>query len=204
MHFNCRQQNIVDQPGLADGARNRNQRAALQIVDWIERVRIDNLCIIYFRCHFGGNDLPGCADKLARVMFACRGQALHTAERTAQTERLLPLVGRKINVARRHGESVGFANGRASHDFHIDIQIAHHFAQHGELGSVLLSEVGKLRAHDLEQLRHHRSHSAEMAEAQFSIQLFAQSFDMNHGAGTRWIHLIHRGRKQQINALGNQ
>ena len=61
--------------------------------------------------------------------------------------------GVEVDVARAHGESVGFAHDRARFDAHVEVEVAHEAADDGDLMRILLPEIGGVRAHDAEQFR---------------------------------------------------
>ena len=82
-----------------------------------------------------------------------------------------------------------------------EVEIAHHLPQHGELRRVLLSEVGAIRLHDVEELGDHGRDADEVAGTRNTIQPIGDG-PWIHGsrgyAGAMRIHLVRRGSEEEM------
>ena len=97
-------------------------------------------------------------------------------------------------------EAVGFPQGRPGNDRHREVQVSLQAANDGELLVVLLAEHGHIRLDDIEQPADHGRHAVEMAGAKLATQDRGQPRHGYDRAGILdpRIHLIDRGRKQQV------
>ena len=80
----------------------------------------------------------------------------------------------------------------------------HHAAQNGHLGRVFLTEDSEVRLHDVEELGDNRADSAEMSGTGAAIESLAESFDIHDGGGSGGIHLLGRGREDNLDTFGFQ
>src|SRR2546423_1549996 len=81
---------------------------------------------------------------------------------------------------------------------HLEVELAHHGPDHMELLVVLLAENRCVRRNNIEQLRHHRAHSLEMAPSKRAAQLLGR-FRRRDGDFLRnWIHLALVGREEHL------
>ena len=94
----------------------------------------------------------------ARSAASGRGPAARAEARARPA-----LLGREIRVAGRERKPVLLADGRKDADLEIEIEVAHHPPDDGDLLRVLLAEVGAARPDDVEELEAHGGDAAEVA-----------------------------------------
>ena len=126
------QEDVVDQTGGADADRGGEDAALVERVDVVD---LD----------------PGRGGEAAR---APRRESASRA-RAGGRARAARSSAREVGVARGEREAVRVADGRedAQLEVAVEVEVAQHAAQDGDLLRVLLAEVGGLRADDVEELQ---------------------------------------------------
>src|SRR5207244_10499142 len=107
--------------------------------------------------------------------------AVSRRERAREGERGLALRGRETGVSRRERQSGRVAHGREDADLELEVEIAHHPADDRRLLRVLLTEVGPVRASDVEQLQADRRDGAEVARPVLALEAARELLDVDPG-----------------------
>ncbi len=138
----------------------------------------------------------GLRQRLERAELPPAGRValLHQAQRARERDRVQPLFGREVGVARRQRQAVRLAHDRTADHLGGEIEIARHAADDGELLEVLLAEEGQLRARQGEELGDHRAHAAEMAGAARAAERLGERARLDPGLEAGRIELLGRAR----------
>ncbi len=138
----------------------------------------------------------------AASAFAGLDLGLDGAEGAAENERLAAIVRGKIAVAGAHGQAIRLADDGADDQFEIEVEVADHATQDGDLSGILLAEEGFVRGDDVEQLGYDGGDAAKVAGAGGAVEAILDFFDLNEGGGAVGIHLGGIRREEQIDVLG--
>src|SRR5207248_9191373 len=85
----------------------------------------------------------------------------------------------------------------------LEIEIAHHSLNNGQLLKILLAENGGIRRENVEQLRDHCANPAEVSGTRFAFQRTRQRNLFYERRPIVWIHLLDRRTKQKVDASGS-
>ncbi len=129
-------------------------------------------------------------------------QAARQAQGVDQAQGLRALRGGKINIARTHGQAVGFANDRHPDDFHRQVEIVGHASNHRQLLEILAPEKRQMRLDNGEQLGHHRGHATKVPRPAAPAKGIGQPFDIDIGGVPKGVHLPRFRGENQIDAGG--
>ncbi len=110
------------------------------------------------------------------------------------------LVGAQIGVAARLRKPIWLAHGGADHDPYGHVEVGDEPFDHDRLLRVLLAEVGDLRRHDVEQLRHHGRHTFEVTGALLALESLAHASHDDARRKPRRIDLVGRRCEEQVDA----
>ena len=142
-----------------------------------------------------------CAGRVEHRGRAATG-GIHSGQQSrGQRAGLLALLGVQVAVTRRHRQPVGLPHGGHADNARIEIEVVGHLADQHELLVVLLAEEGLIRAHDLQQLQHHREHAGEMCWADGTFEFATEWTRVNGGARTVGIHHGRSGGEHHFDAL---
>lgn len=108
-----------------------------------------------------------------------------------QHEGRLALLRAQVGVTRAFGQTVSLAHDGTADDGHVHVQVGHHALDDGELLGVLLPEKSAMRLHDVEELRDHRAHAAEVPRARGAAQRVGERFHDHEGVVGRGVHVVH-------------
>lgn len=104
--------------------------------------------------HRGGDFVEGRGKGLVQGIGAF-------AEGTIEGRSLGPLGFVEVGVARAQGESVGFPDSGSADDLDVEIEIADHAPDHGELLKILFTEDGEIGLGEMKQLGDDRADTGE-------------------------------------------
>src|SRR5690606_8047664 len=145
-------------------------RSGFDVNQGSERFGVDDFQVFHAGERLGFEDGEGFgADRLHRA-FPGGDDGLRPCERATQGDGGCSSGGAQADVARAHGEAVGFANGFHRDDVEPEVEVAHHLPNHGELLEVLFAEVGAVRLDDVEELGDDGGDAAEVAGAEGAAQ----------------------------------
>ena len=85
-------------------------------------------------------------------------------------------------------------------DLEVEVQVADELLDDRGLLGVLLAEVGAIRPDDVEELQADRGHAAEMPRPELAFQLAAELSDVDPGSVAVRVHLLGRGREEDVDA----
>jgi len=110
-------------------------------------------------------------------------------------------IRRQVNVAGAHGQAVGLAEDGHSHQLRIQVKVARHAPQYGQLLPVLLAEHGHLGLHKVQKLQHHGAHAPEVHGARSSAQALGHLRHLHPGGVVRLVHGSGFGRENRVRAV---
>ena len=105
---------------------------------------------------------------------------------------------REVGIARTHGKAIGLPDRGQPDDLDIHIQILHHPLDGDQLLVVFLAEEGQVRLDDVEELGHHRGHTAEVSRAGGPAEVLGHVVHLDGCLKTVGVHLPGRGVKANI------
>src|SRR5439155_15599092 len=105
----------------------------------------------------------------------------------------------EISIARALGEAVGLAHDGADRQANVKVQVSHEMADEQSLLEVLLAEAGHVRPDDVEELEHHRRHTAEVTRARGPFERRGESARLDERIETLGIDFGGAGRKRGVN-----
>lgn len=118
-----------------------------------------------------------------------------------QHEGRLALLRAQVGVTRAFGQTVSLAHDGTADDGHVHVQVGHHALDDGELLGVLLPEKSAMRLHDVEELRDHRAHAAEVPRARGAAQRVGERFHDHEGVVGRGVHVVHFRVEDDVDAV---
>src|SRR5262249_5640498 len=134
-----------------------------------------------------------------RIALAAVIHRATTLQSAPQHRCSFTFLGGKKPVFRRKGEPIFLPYGGAGDDLHVYREVSNHPLDHHYFLSVLATEEGKLRPHDVEQLAHHRCYAAKEFGAAGAFQLVAEAFHDYIAGESILIDVGRYRRKDQIN-----
>ena len=105
-----------------------------------------------------------------------------------ELRRQRPFGRRQVAVARRQGESVGFAQGRHASDLHRNVEVAHGAGDDPELLIILLAEQGDVGSDLVDELGDHGRDPGEMPGPVFPTQPLREARYLDPGREAGRVH----------------
>src|SRR5438128_3501053 len=111
---------------------------------------------------------------------------------------LLPI---QVAVARAERQAIGLANRGADAYLQRQVEIADQLLNDPGLLKILLTEIGHVRLHDVEELANDRRHPTKVARPRRTAEHILQLVDLDVGMKIRGIHSLGRRREDQVDTL---
>src|SRR4029077_15902805 len=162
-----RQPNVIDQTRLPEIYRQQQHRVRSNRIHWLQHFCVGDLYVIdSCQVRFIDDHLRE-RDDIAGSFFA---GIFGREQRFAQDRGLLSFFGVQILVARTACQAVFFPDSGHCDDVDLEIEIAPHPANNRQLLKIFLAEPRRISRENVEQLRDHCAHSAEMSGTRFAFQ----------------------------------
>ena len=106
--------------------------------------------------------------------------------------------GAEKGIAGTERQAVGLTHDGADHQPHVEVEVLHQPADDLDLLKILLSEVGDLRLHEVEQFQDNRGDTAEMAGPIAAFKGLGELARLDKGVEPRGIDILRFGSKDHV------
>jgi len=132
------------------------------------------------------------------------GEGFGDAEGAREDEGAFALAGGEVAVAGAEGKAVLFTNDGADDERDGEVEVADDLAEDGDLGGVLLAEVGAVGRDDVEEAGDDGGDAAEVAGARGSVEAGGDGAGVDEGRIAGRIHGCGGGSEEEVDAGGFQ
>ena len=146
---------------------------------------------------FGVDDADHCRGDVGAGVGALVAEFLGTGEGFPEDGCGLALILVQVYVAAADGETVGFADGRDTDDFEVEVEVPGHAPDDDKLLGVLLAEIGAVRLDDVEELGDDGGDTYEVARSRCTFMEVGDGAGVDLGVSVGAVHFLRGGGKDE-------
>jgi hypothetical protein len=195
------EEKVVDKAGLAGPGGDGDEGSGGEVGEGFEGVGVDDGGVVEGEAGGGLELLEERGVELDGVLRAFVDGVGDVAEGLREGASVVALGGGEVAVAGAEGEAVGVADGGADDEVEVEVEVADHGAEDGDLGGVFLAEEGAVGGEDVEELGDDGSDAAEVVRARGAVEAAADVRDVDEGLGAGRVHLVGGGGEEEIDAF---